>query len=145
MRAIDEMGMSEESIASIVEQQAAATVEITEHMKEIVDQTRQVVTLAIDTGEQLYDTSRSVEGLRSESLQWFHHLNDSQLLRVLKTDHLLWKWWIYNRMLGYDKSDIQIIGNSHQCRLGKWIEAQKSNPGSLVNEQPAFRRDGRTA
>ncbi|WCR26805.1 protoglobin domain-containing protein [Paenibacillus thiaminolyticus] len=139
MRAIDEMGMSEESIASIVEQQAAATVEITEHMKEIVDQTRQVVTLAIDTGEQLYDTSRSVEGLRSESLQWFHHLNDSQLLRVLKTDHLLWKWWIYNRMLGYDKSDIEIIGNSHQCRLGKWIEAQKANAESLVTQQPAFR------
>lgn len=139
MRAIDEMGMSEESIASIVEQQAAATVEITEHMKEIVDQTRQVVTLARDTGEHLYHTSRSVEGLRSESLQWFHHLNDSQLLRVLKTDHLLWKWWIYNRMLGYDKSDLHIIGNSHQCRLGKWIEAQKSNPGSVLNQQPAFR------
>ncbi|CAH8772728.1 protoglobin domain-containing protein [Paenibacillus dendritiformis] len=139
MRAIDEMGMSEESIASIVEQQAAATVEITEHMKEIVDQTRQVVTLARDTGEHLYHTSRSVEGLRSESLQWFHHLNDSQLLRVLKTDHLLWKWWIYNRMLGYDKSDLHIIGNSHQCRLGKWIEAQKSNPGSMLTQQPAFR------
>ncbi|TDL57780.1 methyl-accepting chemotaxis protein [Paenibacillus dendritiformis] len=139
MRAIDEMGMSEESIASIVEQQAAATVEITEHMKEIVDQTRQVVTLARDTGEHLYHTSRSVEGLRSESLQWFHHLNDSQLLRVLKTDHLLWKWWIYNRMLGYDKSDLHIIGNSHQCRLGKWIEAQKANPGSVLNQQAAFR------
>lgn len=139
MRAIDEMGMSEESIASIVEQQAAATVEITEHMKEIVDQTRQVVTLARDTGEHLYHTSRSVEGLRSESLQWFHHLNDSQLLRVLKTDHLLWKWWIYNRMLGYDKSDLHIIGNSHQCRLGKWIEAQKANPDSVLNQQPAFR------
>ncbi|PZM66246.1 protoglobin domain-containing protein [Paenibacillus dendritiformis] len=139
MHAIDEMGMSEESIASIVEQQAAATVEITEHMKEIVDQTRQVVTLARETGEHLYHTSRSVEGLRSESLQWFHHLNDSQLLRVLKTDHLLWKWWIYNRMLGYDKSDLHIIGNSHQCRLGKWIEAQKSNPGSVLNQQPAFR------
>ncbi|WP_148277843.1 protoglobin domain-containing protein [Paenibacillus popilliae] len=139
MRAIGEMGMSGESIASIVEQQAAATVKITEHMKDIVAQTRQVVSLARDTGEHLYHTSRSVEGLRSESLQWFHHLSDSQLLRVLKTDHLLWKWWIYNRMLGYDKSDPRIIGNSHQCRLGKWIQAQKDNPGSVLNQQPAFR------
>ncbi|MEC1719021.1 CZB domain-containing protein [Schinkia azotoformans] len=42
------------------------------------------------------------------------------IVRVAKTDHLLWKWKVYNMMLGLETQE-NINGQSHEhCRLGKW-------------------------
>ncbi|MCE5168742.1 methyl-accepting chemotaxis protein [Paenibacillus profundus] len=138
MRSVSEVGLTEDTIASIVEQQAAATQEITNNMAGIVKNTEVVMEMAKRTGEHIYTTSKTVESLRRSSLEWFNHMNDAQWIRIMKTDHLLWKWWTYNRLLGYDDSDPELMENYNQCRLGKWIQAQHEQKSSALVQSPKF-------
>jgi len=32
----------------------------------------------------------------------------------------LWRWRVYNMLLGYEKIDTHTMGTHHDCRLGKW-------------------------
>ncbi|ATY84003.1 hypothetical protein CVV65_02725 [Kyrpidia spormannii] len=57
-------------------------------------------------------------------------LQDKQVVRIVKTEHLLWKWWLYNMMLGYHVVDEKQLVDHHQCRLGKWYD-QARNRASL--------------
>ena len=138
MHSVSEVGLTEDTIASIVEQQATATQEITNNMAGIVKNTEVVMEMAKLTGEHIYTTSKTVESLRRSSLEWFNHLNDAQWIRIMKTDHLLWKWWTYNRLLGYDDSDPELMENYNQCRLGKWIQAQHEQKSSALVQSPKF-------
>jgi len=139
MHSVEEVGSSEDAIASIVEQQADATQEITASMTGIVKNTEEMMSMAKATGQHLYTTSQSVETLRKQSLEWFRHIDDAQWIRIMKTDHLLWKWCTYNRLLGFDESDPAVMEDFHQCRLGKWIAKEQQRSDSPVAHLPLFK------
>ena len=42
------------------------------------------------------------------------------MLDICITDHLMWRWRVYNMILGYEKIDVDKVGTHHECRLGKW-------------------------
>lgn len=139
MHSVEEVGSSEDAIASIVEQQADATQEITASMTGIVKNTEEMMSMAKATGQHLYTTSQSVETLRKQSLEWFRHIDDAQWIRIMKTDHLLWKWCTYNRLLGFDESDPAVMEDFHQCRLGKWIAKEQQRSDSPVTHLSLFK------
>ncbi|WP_289356275.1 MULTISPECIES: protoglobin domain-containing protein [unclassified Paenibacillus] len=139
MQTVKEVGSTEDAIAAIVEQQADATQEITAGMTGIVKNTEEMMSTAKSTGLHIYTTSQSVEALRKKSLEWFRHLDEAQWIRIMKTDHMLWKWCTYNRLLGFDESDPAVMENFHQCRLGKWIEKEQSRKDSTVANLPEFK------
>ncbi len=35
---------------------------------------------------------------------------------------MMWKWRIYNMILGYTTLDEKTVGNHHTCRLGQWVD-----------------------
>lgn len=47
-------------------------------------------------------------------------LSDLDMIDIYKTDHMLWKWKVYNMLLGNEKIDINVVSDYKQCRLGKW-------------------------
>ncbi|MFM1653676.1 methyl-accepting chemotaxis protein [Brevibacillus sp. B_LB10_24] len=124
------------STAAIVEQQSAATQEITERMSEVLTQTELIKEHAVETGEDLYDISVKVNQLRLKSLDYFTHLGNVQLIRVVRTDHILWKWWVYNSILGFHQLNPADVADHHACRLGKWYKQYKENPA--ISALPSF-------
>ena len=50
------------------------------------------------------------------------------MIEIYKTDHLLWRWRVYNMLLGNEKVDVNVVGDYKKCRLGMWyygIECDK--------------------
>lgn len=136
MKQVGEIGDLTGNIAAIVEQQSAATQDISDRTVEVLKQTEDIYKNASDTGRDLYEVSVTVDNLRKQSLNYISRLSNYQLLRAVKTDHLLWKWWVYNAVLGYHQIDSDQVGDHHQCRLGKWYDENKKN--AKITALPAF-------
>lgn len=136
MKQVGEIGDLTGNIAAIVEQQSAATQDISDRTVEVLKQTEDIYKNASETGRDLYEVSVSVDSLRQKSLKYMAHLSNNQLLRVVKTDHLLWKWWVYNSVLGFHQIDSAQVADHHQCRLGKWYDENKKKAN--IAALPAF-------
>lgn len=62
-----------------------------------------------------------------KALTFAKNADSSVMLDLTITDHLLWKWRVYNMILGYVKLDEASVGDHTTCRLGKWLGAQDLN------------------
>ncbi|MDI3326915.1 MAG: methyl-accepting chemotaxis protein [Alicyclobacillaceae bacterium] len=119
---VEQMGDFTHRIAATTEEQAAATEDITARIGHVLEDTVRVKEHADGMGNQIYQTSVRVNRLRLALIQNMGRLQDKQLVRIVKTEHLLWKWWLYNMMLGYHAVDEKQLVDHRQCRLGKWYE-----------------------
>ncbi|WMT39868.1 methyl-accepting chemotaxis protein [Paenibacillus sp. D2_2] len=115
------------NVASIVEQQAAATSDITDRTTIMLGHQEEIQQYAMATGSDIYNVSKKVNSLRMESLNINSHLSDIQILRTVKTDHLLWRWRVYNSLLGLHHDNNESDKDGKLCRLGKWYEQNKNN------------------
>lgn len=116
------------NIAAIVEQQAAATQDISKRIGNVLGNIAEVKKEAVEIGQSVYDISVKVDAWRKESIAAIPHLTDRQLVRIVKTDHLLWKWWVYNCIMGYHNLDSSQVADHHRCRLGIWYDGKKEDP-----------------
>lgn len=135
MEQIQVVGDSTSSITSIAEEQAAATLEITDRMIGIHEQTDKVKADTHKTGESIYLASQEIDNLRRETINVIPELTPEQLIRVVKTEHRLQKWWLYNTFLGYQTNDGHMGFSSASCRLTKWM----SDSGSHLHSLPAYK------
>ncbi|NMM53096.1 methyl-accepting chemotaxis protein [Paenibacillus aquistagni] len=135
---VQHIGQAAGNIAAIVEEQSAATEEIHSRMHEVVGQIETIQQHARDTGQAIYEMSANVNELRQEVLRNDEgKLTDAQMIRVMETDHLLWRWWVYNSLLGYHEMAAQQIGDHQRCRLGIWMERSKGR--QELGSHAAFR------
>jgi methyl-accepting chemotaxis protein len=128
VREIDLVGDSTSNIAAIAEQQSAATNNIATHINNVNESMEEVRLSAEETGKSIYEVSLEVNHLRRETIAEILEPTPLQISRVIETEHLLWKWRIYNAELGFyelNESDID-YRNSY---LTKWIEMRRKNPG----------------
>ncbi len=127
------------NIAANTEEQAAATDDIATRVTDIMDGVMNVQNAIDALGHDIYRTSVQVNDLRNSMVERIanaHH--DRMLLRIAKTDHLLWKWWLYNYMMGYHPMEEEQLKDHHQCRFGKWYDAAKGHSRFAAN--PLFQR-----
>ncbi|WP_106498205.1 methyl-accepting chemotaxis protein [Lentibacillus sp. Marseille-P4043] len=124
MEKIEEVGDSTSSIAAIAQEQSAATQDITDRIFVIHDHTEKIKDKTNTTGNSIYQASREVDELRKEVISVIPELTSGQLLRVVQTEHRLWNWWLYNRLLGYHTEQREKTSLA-DCRLGKWMEQMK--------------------
>jgi len=127
MAKVSEISSFTQHIAAIVQEQSAATHDISNRIVEVLNETELIKDNAMDTGRSIYDVSVKVNDLRNKSLQFIGHMSESQLLRVVRTDHLLWKWWVYNSVLGFQEMDPDKVVDAHSCRLGEWYDSNQTN------------------
>jgi methyl-accepting chemotaxis protein len=123
---IDLVGDSTSNIAAIAEQQSAATNNIATHINNVHENMEEVRQSAEETGKSIYEVSLEVNHLRRETIAEILEPTPLQISRVIQTEHLLWRWRIYNAELGFNElheSDID-YRNSY---LTKWLESSKSN------------------
>ena len=115
-------------VAANVEEQSAITENLTEGVEQISKEADYIEDRSKVLGESVNETSKHLHSFRGGLLNNKEFIDDKTMMEIYKTDHLVWKWRIYNMFLGYDKLDAERIADYKDCRLGKWyygIECDK--------------------
>lgn len=128
---MNSIGASFMSISANVEEQTATAQEITANILEVHDKAAVLKDKTHHTGQSFYDISVRIDTLRMKALTFAKNADSSVMLDLTVTDHLLWKWRVYNMILGYVKLDEASVGDHTTCRLGKWLGAQDLNGSAL--------------
>lgn len=115
-------------IASNAQEQTAATEEFSQKTEDLSHAADHLLEECNNTGRGILDISRMNNEIRLAMLKTSSCLSKADMLDICKTDHLMWRWRVYNMILGYEQIDIETIGTHRDCRLGKWYygEAQAS-------------------
>lgn len=128
-------------IAANNEEQTAASQEIAAEVSTVASGVEKLLCECNDTGKGVFSLSQVINTLRMNLLKSNLCLGDKELLDICVADHLLWRWRVYNMLLGYEKIDVNTVGTHNECRLGKWYyttgaQAFNGNPIFLDMEKP---------
>lgn len=107
-------------IAANAEEQSAVTEEITQEITSTASKADILFTECNDTGKAIFNLSKKLDVIRIKAIKDKDSLTEKEFLDIYKVDHLLWRWRVYNMILGYEKADINTAGDYKNCRLGKW-------------------------
>ena len=128
--AVDSIGDIEESLGEMnsifdhisanVEEQCAATQEVSARLNEINDHTRLLNDIILRTGQGIYSISTMAENLRVSALPYFKDFKGNDMFIPITAEHLLWKWKAYNAVCGFVKIDENSIQDHDQCTFGKF-------------------------
>lgn len=124
-------------IAAMSEEQTSTIQDITERNNNIYEQSLESQEIAKLTAKNLLDLSKDMEQYRNTFFDINVHMRAIDIVRVSKTDHLLWKWKVYNMMLGLEDIPTERLTSHHACRLGKWYY---SDLPSFITNKESFQR-----
>ncbi len=128
---------STSQIATMTEEQTSAIMDIAHRNSEMHDLGLISQDVARGTANVIYDLSMQMDEYRRTFFETNIRLNSKDIIKVAKTDHLLWKWRVYNVLLGLDDVDTQNAANYETCRLGLWYYGDLSHE---LKNQPTFRQ-----
>ncbi|WP_366924567.1 methyl-accepting chemotaxis protein [Metallumcola ferriviriculae] len=114
-------------ISANAQEQNAVSENFTEDINKVSGFAERLLNEADQTGRAIFEVSKLCNGLKLNILNDGAQLSTKDLLDVCKTDHLMWRWRIYNMILGYETVDTDKIGTHHDCRLGKWYYSEEAD------------------
>lgn len=123
------------NVASNTEEQSAVTQSFTGEIVGISEEANFLYNSCNETGVGIYYISKKLYEIRS-TLQAKTEINEEDALELYKTDHLLWKWRVYNMILGYEMIDRDIVIDHKNCDLGRWYYGSH---GDLIGDSEAFK------
>ncbi len=116
-------------ISGSIDQQTAVSEEVASNLTQINDRTKELYSECIRTGQAMFDISVGIDDLRKNMYSNADEISDRESIEICITDHLNWKWRIYNMILGYDDIDPAMMGDHTKCRLGRWMKSRgETNP-----------------
>lgn len=119
--AFDDLNHSFTEVSANVEEQSATTEQMAAHLQQINEFSRDIESKTERTGEVFYTISDQLNTIRKNMLEHLYDLNDKTKADISIADHLMWKWNVYNMILGYVELDEQQVGTEKECRLGRWL------------------------
>lgn len=127
VEAIESINLDVANTAAITEEQAAAIDEITQRMMEMSHLQEEIRDYGNSTSESVYNLSKEINRFRNDIVENNPaHLSSISLLQLSKADHLLWKWRVYNMILGIEHLSPEDVSSHKDCRLGKWYYSEKT-------------------
>jgi len=120
----DEVNKAIMQISANAEEQNSATENFTNEIERISSFAEKLMQEADKTGKAIFKVSEMCNGLKLNILDDGVILDTKSMLDVCKTDHLMWRWRVYNMTLGYENIDVHTIGTHQECRLGKWYNSE---------------------
>lgn len=114
---IDYIATSIENTAASVEEVAASTEEIATSMEEVSSSTENTREVAVSI-ESITDKMKVFD--RSK-------LNNDQILKEAKTDHLSWKLGVYNTIKGIEVLNVEDMLSHEECKFGKWYRSMEKD------------------
>ncbi|KXH81826.1 methyl-accepting chemotaxis protein [Sporosarcina sp. HYO08] len=134
---MDDINEATSQIAAMTEEQTSAITDITERNSTIHNSSTYAREIAKETTEAFFDLSMDMDRYRLTFLETNIQLTPKDILRVAKTDHLLWKWKVYNMLMGLTAIDIESASAYRACRFGKWYYGDLP---SRLKHSPAFQQ-----
>lgn len=132
---IKEVNIEVTEIAANTEEQTAVSQNFASETSNVAVYAEKLIKAADRTGKAIFDVSKMCNNLKVQIVQDEEiSLNEKQLIDICKTDHLMWRWRVYNMLLGYENIDVNTIGSHFECRLGKWYYSQGKEKFGSLNE-----------
>lgn len=123
VQTIHEINNDVSHTAAVTEEQSAAVDEISTRMLQIASLSEDFRDLGTDTGRAIFELGQHINSFRLNIINQNNiHLSSKAVLLLSKTDHLLWKWRIYNLFLGIETVHPEDVSSHKECRLGKWYD-----------------------
>ncbi|OLS03205.1 methyl-accepting chemotaxis protein [Tissierella creatinophila] len=122
--ALTDIGKTFNDISANTEEQTATTQEMAGNLMEINEKTAALKKDIERTGKAFYKISKVVDEIRLLAYEECNLLDKKVQIEVCISDHLIWRWKVYNMLLGYEKLNKDTVGTHKTCRLGLWIEEQ---------------------
>ena len=113
-----------EEIATTTKLQAESANEIAERNKNIAESTERSKQITFETGTAIYKLSKMIDEYRSTTISKNFIIGQEDIIELNITDHLLWRWRIYNLILGFETIHESDIGQARDSRLGQWYYGQ---------------------
>lgn len=123
---VQEISQATNNTAASTQEQAAAVDEVAQRIISINELTDVVRTLGHNTGKAVHELSKLTSQFRSEMFSNNIRLSTRGLVHMAKSDHIMWKWRVYNMILGLENIDPDEVCSHHDCRLGKWYYSEAS-------------------
>lgn len=141
VKSMEEINQAISQIAAMVEEQTSTVGDISERNSSIFNIGKDSQNLAKQTAEIVYLLSKKIGDYRDSFFNINIKFQPIDILKVAKTDHLLWKWKIYNMILGFENIDINSVTSFENCKFGKWYYGDvdsklKNNPIFKEIEEP---------
>ena len=118
---MDHMKANFTAISAHVQQQTATTQEMSSHLQVVHEKSIRLKNEANRTGKSFYDISQTVDKIRVHAFNSADPLRPDLMIELSITDHLMWKWHVYNMILGYVHLNPSEVGDHKNCRLGQWL------------------------
>ncbi|GLY10967.1 CZB domain-containing protein [Bacillus badius] len=134
---MQEINQSTSQIAAMTQEQTSAVMEIAERNSAMFDLGTLSQSIAKETAQLIFELSRQMDEYRLTFFDTNIKLHDKDIVQVAKTDHLLWKWRIYNMLLNIEEINSSQVSSYESCRLGRWYYGELS---SQVKNRPAFQQ-----
>jgi methyl-accepting chemotaxis protein len=134
---IDDVNGTITQVASSTEEQTSATETFTEGVMNISKHADDLSESCHNTGRSIFKVSKEIGEIRKDILKNENCLNEIDMIEIYKTDHLVWRWRVYNMLLGYEKVDKNIVGDYKNCKLGQWyygLNCEKLKNHKAFNE-----------
>lgn len=112
------------NIAAMSQEQTSVTNDIACRSASIHEQSIQCQDIANKTANMILELSKKMEDFRLNLLNLNLNLSSKEMITIAITDHLLWKWRVYNMILGIET--IESVASHHECRLGRWYDHEQS-------------------
>lgn len=141
---LDEIGSTFIEISSNVEEQTAASQEVSSSAMVANDKIKSVNEETHRAGNAIYEMSIMLDDVRLKMMNSIDDINIKNQIEMCISDHLIWRWRVYNMILGYVTLDQEKVGSHLQCRLGEWVAAQTNfDPKikKLVDDMTPFHSD----
>lgn len=117
---LQQQGARFEEIATTVKAQAASANDITERNRNITENMQQSKEIVFNTGSAIYKLSKMIDDYRSTTISKNFIISQEDIIELAITDHLLWRWKIYNLLLGFESMTEKDVGSPKDSRLGEW-------------------------
>ncbi len=106
------------NVLSNVETQNQITEEITTELQSINEKSQILNEDSRKTSEAFFKISKSINEIRLFVIENANDLSKQVIVDLIITDHLMWRWNIYNMILGNTTLEVHQVNDPTTCRLG---------------------------
>lgn len=117
---LQHVGMNMHEISAVTEQQVATTNNVVMRNHAMMEAIENGTEKIQKTGQTVYNLSKMIDKYRISAVSKNIIFSQEDLIQLSITDHLLWRWKVYNMLLGFENLTEKDVASHHDCRFGNW-------------------------
>ncbi len=123
---MEEMAGALQMIASEVDQVTQAMQEQSDASHEVAQSVAETSSMVSNARQVVDQTLKDADAMESKLIAEIQEFAEMKLsgaiLRLAKSDHILWKKRLINMILDRGNIELSTVASHHDCRLGKWYD-----------------------